>query len=66
MLQPAHRKPKRLYSALGVLGGLVLLWFELSPARRGDGEGWFWILVAALMIVLGLAGLFQRADSPEP
>lgn len=59
-----HRKnrPKRLYSGLGLLAGCLLLWFELSRLHRTGPEGWFWIAVAALMMILGIVGLFQREN----
>ena len=54
------RKPRRLYSAVAAVGGFALLVFELRRLHESGPEGWFWILVAALMIVLGMIGLFQR------
>ena len=48
----------KLYAGLATATGVFLLGSEL--ARAGDGigfESWFWIVVAALLVVLGLAGL---------
>lgn len=57
------RKPKRLYSAVAVVGGALLLMFELRRIRETGPAGWFWMLVAGLMIALGFAGvLLQDPD----
>jgi hypothetical protein len=57
------RRPKRVYSGVGLAAGCLLLWFELSRLHRTGPEGWFWIAVATLMMILGLVGLFQREDN---
>ena len=54
------RKPRRIFSALAAAGGVALLVFELRRFHDEGPEAWFWIAVAALMIVMGLIGVFQR------
>lgn len=54
------RKPRRLYSAAAAAGGVTLLVFELRRLHETGAEGWFWTLVAGLMIVMGLIGLLQH------
>jgi hypothetical protein len=55
------RRTSRLFPALAVAGGAVLALFEVGQIRGGaGGEVWFWMAVAALMIVLGLFGLFDK------
>lgn len=56
------KKPKRLYSAVAMLGGVVLLMFEISRWSVSSPEKWFWAMIAVLMIVLGLAGVLL----PDP
>jgi hypothetical protein len=63
MLQP-RRKPKRAYSAAAVVFGVGLAVFELRRYPKDGPEIWFWLFVAALMITLGLFGLFQK-DTPD-
>ena len=62
----AKRKPRRLYSAAAAVGGVVLLVFELRRLHETGPEGWFWIMVAGLMIVLGMYGLLQRHADDGP
>ena len=60
------RKPRRLYSAAATIGGLTLLVFELRRLHETGAEGWFWVFVAALMIVMGMIGLLQRDPDGVP
>ena len=58
---PPKRRTGKLFPALAVIGGVVLVVFEVGQIRRGaGGEVWFWLVVAGLMIVLGLFGLFDK------
>lgn len=54
------RKSWRLQSALALFCGLVLLAFEIRRIQAGDDEAWFWICVAGMIVLLGLAGVVQR------
>jgi hypothetical protein len=56
------RRSKRLFGAVGMAGGLTLLAFELFRFNNG-AEGWFWMVVAVLMVLFGAAELFSK--SPE-
>ncbi|QOV87429.1 hypothetical protein [Humisphaera borealis] len=58
MLQ--RKKPKRLYSAVAAIGGVIFLAFELGKWSTSSPEKWFWAFIAILMIVLGFIGVVQR------
>ena len=60
MLQ--RKKPKRLYSAVAAVGGVLLLLFELNKWSTSSPEKWFWAFIAVLMIVLGVIGVVQQDD----
>ena len=59
-MPPAPRKPRRIFSALAAACGVALLAFEIRRFRDEGPEAWFWIAVAALMITMGLIGVFQK------
>lgn len=51
---------RKLFAALAVVAGLVLLAFEFGGERAASGtqvERWFWALVALGLIGLGVAEL---------
>ena len=50
------RKSWRLPSALAAIAGVGLFAFEYRRLQAGDTEAYFWIIVAGLIILLGLAG----------
>ena len=63
-LQPpgsSRRRLRKMGGALAVLAGVVLVVLERSEALGGAGQGaaWFWIVVALLLVMLGLAELFE-------
>jgi hypothetical protein len=60
MMSPGPRKPRRIFSALAAACGVALLVFEIRRFRGEGPEAWFWIAIAALMITMGLIGVFQR------
>lgn len=60
------RKPRRLYAVAAAVGGFALLVFELRRLHETGPEGWFWLFVAALMIVLGLVGALDRDSNGVP
>ncbi|HZZ45081.1 MAG TPA: hypothetical protein VFE58_19245 [Tepidisphaeraceae bacterium] len=53
------KRPRKLYAALGVTAGIVLAAFEYSPALAGNGEDIFWLIIAGLLILFGLAEAFS-------
>lgn len=54
-------KPKTLFYLVAVAFGLALAAFEVSRlVRGGAGESWFWLLVAAMMVLLGMSGLLLK------
>jgi hypothetical protein len=50
---------KRFWSALAVLAGLALIFFEYRRSGGVTGENAFWLLVGAMVVVLGVLNLFQ-------
>jgi hypothetical protein len=40
-----------------MVAGMALAAFEIRRLQQGDQEAWFWVCVAGLMAVLGLAGV---------
>ena len=52
------RWPTRLMPGLAVVAGIALGAFELRVTRDA-GVDWFWLLVAGMLIVLGMVGLFD-------
>ncbi len=67
-LQPNRRRGRfrKAGGVLAVCAGTLLIVLERSEALGGDRQGvaWFWIVVAVLLIVLGLAELFDRGEKP--
>jgi hypothetical protein len=59
-MSPGPRKPRRIFSALAAACGFALLVFETRRFREEGPEVWFWIAIAALMIAMGLIGVFQK------
>jgi hypothetical protein len=59
-MPPTPRKPRRIFSAIAAACGVALLVFELRHFRDEGPEAFFWIAIAALMIVMGGIGVFQR------
>jgi hypothetical protein len=55
---PKRRIPRKLLAALAVTAGVVLALFELPPALAGNPESWFWVVVAAVLVLFGLAEAF--------
>ena len=60
-MTPTPRKPRRIFSAIAAACGVALLAFELRRFRDEGPEAYFWIAIAALMIVMGGIGVFQRS-----
>ena len=47
-------KPRRrTFGLLALIAGVVLILLELNRLRRGGEVEWFWVLVAAVAVVLG-------------
>ena len=59
---PRKRRFRKAGGALAVLAGLLLIVLERSEAIGGQqaGVAWFWIVVAVLLIMLGIAELADR------
>ncbi len=50
---------RRYWAVLPLLGGALLLYFEV---KKGDwAESWFWIALAVLVVVLSLVDLIARS-----
>ena len=56
---------RRLIAGLTVIGGLLVIYFELIHTESPAGERWFWIVVAALAVILGIIELLSK-DKPKP
>ena len=55
-----RRIPRKLLAALAVTAGVVLGVFELQSALAGSAESWFWVFIAAVLILFGLAEAFAN------
>ena len=53
---------RRLIAGLAVIGGLFVLYFELAHL---SGEGWFWMFIAALAVVLGMIELMSKDKTQD-
>jgi hypothetical protein len=51
---------RKFWSGVAVLAGLVLIYFEYRHAEGISGENAIWILVGALVVVLGVIDLIQK------
>jgi hypothetical protein len=54
---------RRFIAGLSVIGGLFVIYFELTHSQ--GGESWFWILVAGFAAMLGMVELMSK-DKPRP
>ena len=55
-----HAMRRRIFGILALAAGIVLVMLELDSRRRGGDVSWFWRLVAALAILLGLFDLTTK------
>lgn len=64
-LTPTRRRMRKVGAVLAMVAGAALLVLERSDALGGERQGaaWFWIVIAALLILLGLAELLDRTSS---
>ncbi len=60
-----RRKSRRIFGILALSAGFVLLMLEYDAYRQGGVMSWFWILVAALSIVIGLIDVSAKRESSE-
>jgi hypothetical protein len=54
------KKPGRVFGILAMAAGILLIMLEVSSYRRGGEVSWFWIVIAAFAIVLGLFDITAR------
>jgi hypothetical protein len=55
---------RKLWSALALCAGALLLFFELRQAHGVTADNVFWLLVGALIVVLALIDLVQKRPNP--
>ncbi len=58
-------KRRKQVAVVSLLAAGVMLWLERHANAQGSGESWFWIVVAALVVILAsaeLAGVGNKAD----
>ena len=51
---------RRYWPVLALLAGVALAYFELHRAGEVTAENGFWLLIAALIVVMSLIDLFQK------
>jgi len=51
---------RRFWPVLALLAGVALAYFELRRAGGVTAENGFWLLIAALIVVMSLIDLFQK------
>jgi hypothetical protein len=56
------RKP---WSALALLAGAALLFFELRSAHGVTADNIFWLLVGGLILILATIDLIQKRPDPD-
>ena len=54
-------KPRRIFGILALAAGIVLVLLEFGSYRQGGEISWFWIVVAAFAIALGLYDIAARS-----
>jgi hypothetical protein len=55
-----HPVIRKTWPILALIAGALLLYFELRRDAGDTAENWFWLLVGALAVILGLIDLIQR------
>lgn len=63
---PGRSAFRRIVAGLSVVAGLALVVFEVRRLHAGGGgEGWFWLAVGTLMVVLGGIDLIAKPAREE-
>ncbi len=57
---------RKFWSGIAVLAGVVLIYFEYQHANGISGENVIWLLVGALIVVLGVIDLIQKRTPERP
>jgi hypothetical protein len=66
VLGKPRRRRKMLFASLAVIAGLVLIGLELArPGKTTVGERWFWFVVAALLVGMGMVELLSSRDGDD-
>jgi hypothetical protein len=68
-MSSSNKRPvrRRLFAALAVISGVVLVAFELlkPPPGTTGAERWFWLVVGVLLVGLGTAELMRGSDARD-
>lgn len=56
---------RRFWPILALLAGVALAYFELRRAGGVTAENGFWLLIAALIVIMSLIDLFQKRPGPD-
>jgi hypothetical protein len=57
-------KRRKQVAVVSLLAAGVMLWLERHAIAQGSGESWFWIVVAALVVMLAIAELAGVGNKP--
>ncbi len=52
---------RRIFGILALAAGILLILLEINSYRQVGEIAWFWVLVAAFLAALGVAGLFDKS-----
>ena len=60
-------KRRTLFAVIGVVAGLVLLFLEVARPPEGTTteERWFWFVIGALLVGLGVAELMSPGKQKD-
>lgn len=61
--RPRRRRMRKVGAVLAIVAGLALVAIEwLLMGEEQQGVSWFWIVVAGVLVMLGLAELLDRGE----
>lgn len=52
---PTRRRGRKLFAGFACAIGVVLITFEVRAVAENGSVGWFWLVVGALLLLMGLA-----------
>ena len=64
--QDKRRGRRKTFAAIGVIAGVALIVLEvLRPQATSAGERWFWLIVGALLIGMGVTEFTSRGEESD-